>query len=287
MKSSIAPMIFLFLGASPIGAVATDDPPTAETQAEAKRSVEAVELAKAEAGLYRLHMEGEASPAALKPDALLRWSNPVAGSIHGSVFVWIDRGCPVAVSSIYKWYSPNTHLGVELHSLSPKLESADRRGRPAWKPGQSPVERKPIPGAPRPADAAPARLRQLRTLAAEFTAKETTRESVIRDLRLLTQPILRYQSTDPDVIDGALFAFVQGTDPEIILIIEARKTLAGPEWQFSAARMNSLTLNLNHKARMAWTVPEISWGQARNHAQAYTLFLFGNDPGMTFDDPGE
>jgi hypothetical protein len=43
------------------------------------------------------------------------------------------------------------------------------------------------------------------------------------------QPLYRYESTDPEVIDGALFGFVHVTDPEIILVIEARKGSAGPE----------------------------------------------------------
>jgi hypothetical protein len=45
------------------------------------------------------------------------------------------------------------------------------------------------------------------------------------ELRLLPHPLYRYESTDPDVVDGALFAFVTsaGTDPEALLAIEARK----------------------------------------------------------------
>ena len=33
-------------------------------------------------------------------------------------------------------------------------------------------------------------------------------------MRLLAQPIYRYENTKGDLIDGALFAFVLGTDPE-------------------------------------------------------------------------
>jgi hypothetical protein len=42
------------------------------------------------------------------------------------------------------------------------------------------------------------------------------------------------------VLDGAVFAFVQGTDPETLLMVEARKT--GDAWQrqFAFARMNSV-----------------------------------------------
>ena len=56
------------------------------------------------------------------------------------------------------------------------------------------------------------------------------------ELRLLPKPLYRYESTDPEVLDGAVFALVSsaGTDPEIILLIEARKTPEGPRWVFGA-----------------------------------------------------
>ncbi len=277
----------LLLALLPLTAPA-DDPPKGDPKAEAERSASAVELARNEASLYRIELEGATKGLAkFQPDALLQWSNPVVGSIHGSVFVWTDRGCPVAIASIYKWFAPNTHLGVELHSLTPSIASLERKGRPVWFPGKTDVERKPITGASTPADTPAGRLRQLRTLAKEFTGSETTRTGEVRELRLLTQPLYRYESTDPDVIDGALFGFVYATDPEIILAVEARKGPKGTEWQYAAARMNSLTLRLDRKGAEAWSAAVISWGQARNHRQPYTLFMYGSDPGMTFDDPGE
>ena len=41
----------------------------------------------------------------------------------------------------------------------------------------------------------------------------------------LPQPLYRYESTDPDVLDGAVFGFVTsaGTDLEALVVIEARK----------------------------------------------------------------
>ncbi len=287
MRRPIAMVLLLSLLACRPGAAPADDPPAATPQAEEARAAAASELAKTQAGLFRIDLEGDSKGAAvLQPDSLLQWSNPVAGSIHGSVFVWTDRGCPAAAASIYKWFSPNTHLGIELHALRPGIASADRKGRRVWTPGKLEMERKPIPGAPSPADSPEARLRQIRALARDFSASETTRADITRELRLLTRPIYRYQSTDPDVSDGALFAYVEGTDPEILLMIEARRDGGGgPEWRFAAARMNSLSLRLSLKNREVWAAPMVPWGQARNHNQPYTLLMYGSDPGMTFDDP--
>ena len=113
---------------------------------------------------------------------------------------------------------------------------------------------KPIPGAAGPADSAPARLRQMRALAQEFTGRQTNREGVDREMRLLAQPIYRYENTKGDLIDGGLFVFVLGTDPEAFLLIEARRPPVGVlQWHFGATRMNSINLRLNHRGREVWT----------------------------------
>ena len=45
-----------------------------------------------------------------------------------------------------------------------------------------------------------------------------------KELRLLPQPIFRYESD----ADGALFAFVQATDPEAVMTIDVRPADAEP-----------------------------------------------------------
>ena len=39
----------------------------------------------------------------------------------------------------------------------------------------------------------------------------------------MPQPLLRYAAPDSGVIDGAVFAFAEATDPEALLILEARR----------------------------------------------------------------
>ena len=52
-------------------------------------------------------------------------------------------------------------------------------------------------------------------------------------LRMLTTPIARYGKAGGTVEDGALFAFVEGTDPEVFLLIEARAGEKGPAWHYA------------------------------------------------------
>ena len=71
--------------------------------------------------------------------------------------------------------------------------------------------------------------------------------------------------------DGGLFAFVQGTDPEVLLLIEARGG-KGPGWHFAAARMQNSALQLKLDGREVWAVEKLEWSVAFDHSQPYTLF---------------
>ena len=87
----------------------------------------------------------------------------------------------------------------------------------------------------------------MRTLARRFSAELVdTRggDEVGRELRLLNQPAHRYACPSAKVLDGGLFAFVEGTDPEAWVILEAIETEAGPKWQFAVVRMNSDALQI-------------------------------------------
>lgn len=224
-------------------------------------------------------MEGSDRPLTLQPEPILKWSNPVVGSIYGDVFIWTDHGRPEAVASIYRFYTPPVHRANEFHSLALGPLSAARNGSVVWTPSRPGLEFKPIPDAAVPADSASARLRQLRALAQEFTGRQTTREGVDRDMRLLAQPIYRYENTKGDLIDGGLFVFVVGTDPEVFLLIEASKPASGgTQWRFATTRMNNVNLRINHRGREVWTAPELPWPQVYDSTQPYAVFGYDVEP---------
>ena len=49
-------------------------------------------------------------------------------------------------------------------------------------------------------------------------------------------------------------AFVQATDPEVLLILEARRDDASHQWQYGFARMTSRALRASHKEHEVWSV---------------------------------
>src|SRR4051794_26270309 len=126
-----------------------ETPAVADGKSEAARASEgAVDTRKA-AESYTIPADLTGRPALrLEPGPLLQWSNPVAGSFHGSVFVWTAKGRPAVVASIYKKYVPPPHLGVEFHTMAAGPVTAARDRHPEWVPDRGGLEAEPVPGAP-------------------------------------------------------------------------------------------------------------------------------------------
>lgn len=199
--------------------------------------------------------------AELRREPVYIWTNPVrAHQQDGAVFLWTFRGRPEAIGSIFSAPAkPIRSVNHEFHSLAVAPLFVTRGGSHSetWTPEAAGLAFEPVVGAPEPADSAPKRLAQMRTLAREFTASSRDAQDKNWELRLLPKPLYRYESTDPVVTDGALFAFVTsaGTDPEVLLLIEARPATNGgrPVWQAGIARFSDLGLSVRHKGKEVFT----------------------------------
>lgn len=185
---------------------------------------------------------GDTSTKPMESRVLLRWPNPVRNVDDGATAIWIEKGRPQAVCCVW---TDNGHLSFCFGLLSTGPVLAELDGQTLWhpqRPGPSMTSFRPIPDAPAPAKTASVRLRQMKDLARRFGSKMVDPQNESHEpLRLLPSPLYRYeipggQEQQPDVSDGALFAFVMGTDPESLLMIEARRTANGDQWQYAAAK---------------------------------------------------
>ncbi len=213
----------------------------------------------------------------LKPTPISSYSNPVrTGQQHGSVYVWTRDGRPQAISSIWSsvpQHSPGKRsVAHEFQSLSSRrLISSHARqiGRkgvvPDWKPLSGGIAFKKIADAPTPAAKETSRLVQMRQLSRQFSASiMASSAEVDRNLRLQTQPVFRYTSESAGVIDGAIFLFVMGTDPEVVLLIEAFEDEGGvASWHYAAARLTNSSLRVNYRDQKIWECgaaePYVGW----------------------------
>jgi hypothetical protein len=222
------------------------------------------EIYLAEASGYTIYRDSSRKEKVeLRHEPVYVWTNPIATSGQdGHVFVWRCRGRAEVIGTIFSTpHSGPRRLIHELHSLSTSVLDVDRDSPNGWKPLQPGIEPKPIPEAPAPARSATQRLAQMKALGREFAASGVDYQGKRWELRLLPQPLYRFESTDPDVLDGAVFAMVSsaGTDPELILVLEARKpggdSTASPIWHFGVARFSDQALTVKLKNQVVYTAP--------------------------------
>jgi len=205
----------------------------------------------------------------LRSAPVLRWSQPVRGGDDGAVYVWLDEGRPAVIGSIFAWPLPDGVRVVahEMHALTTTPMRASYQGKEVWSLEKPALEFKRLPGSPPPAPAATQRLAQMRTLGREFTARSIDRKEGEWELRLLGQPLYRYEIKERskaddgnerpesiELLDGAILSFVQGTDPEILLVVEARREGSKSYWEYALARFSDLKLIVKHKETEVWRV---------------------------------
>ncbi|MEZ6061647.1 MAG: hypothetical protein R3C19_14970 [Planctomycetaceae bacterium] len=192
------------------------------------------------------------------PDPLLRFTNPVSGLQDGGFFVWTsDEGRPMAGAQVFL---TSDDLWIhEFQSLSPLPFRVTRDGQTVWEPHRAGVDVKPVPDAPEPAENPVRRLVQMRQIAARFSVSDNFEGRENSDeLRLMAKPLLRFGQDKSNTLDGALFVHAHGTDPELMIVIEALTSAEGYRWHYSLAPMTGYALKASLDDKPVW---EVAWRQ--------------------------
>lgn len=200
------------------------------------------------------------TPLALQTRALLSYSNPVRPDVqHGGVFLWTRDDRPAVIAAIWSAYHPEDRmrrsLCYEFHSLSDRTVKVPVSKDVTWRTTEPGITWIRLPKAPKPAASRPLRLTQMRNLVADLSAAGKPDEA---ELRLLRQPLYRYPDRESaEILDGAIFAFVLGTDPELFLLIEARKEATAEDltWHIAPARFSGTELSLRTGNTVLWSNP--------------------------------
>jgi hypothetical protein len=201
---------------------------------------------------YQLFMGTDRVPLEMQPEPVLRWPNSTRDTHDGATFVWTVNGRPEAIGCIWE---NNRILSHAFHSLSASKLVAEYGGRTIWRPDKAGIDLRSVPDAPQPADSAAKRLAQMKQLAHRITCQLTGGKGKGEELRLLPRPLYRYQTERKDLFDGALFAYVQGTDPEVILTLEAARHDGKAEWRYAITRRSMAALDADLDGKRIWEVP--------------------------------
>ena len=216
----------------------------------------------------------------IKADFLERpiylWSNPTKGAgQYGSVFLWVHGGRPAAVGSFFghPFRGDERRMVHELHALagSQLYPVCTEPGAPPWTP-KAGVTLGPLAGAPPPDESPTKRLLQMRSLGRQFGGYMVDFRKQRWELRLLPQPLFRYDRPPEGVIDGALLALVTdaGTDPEVLILLEARETGG---WHYALCRFSDSSASVTHQGKEIWTaVKDVPTFAAHNADHTYRVF---------------
>jgi hypothetical protein len=258
-------------------AVQAQERPQKEAERSAEQAAESQKAAAEEVRKFEFAFaDGSKAKLKLHETPILRYTNPLRGDVHSALFLWTYEGRPEVVASVSSWYSPRRYLGLASTSLSLDKLVGTREGQEIWRPSSAGLKFAAIPDAEPPAKTAAQRLRQMNSLARQFSAefKREARYNEGGKLRLLSRPLYRYEGTKEEVQDGALYALADGTSPQLNLLIESRETKTGFKWQYALAPNNSVEYHVFHNDREVWTLPQLAppWPNSKNPLNTYTVF---------------
>jgi hypothetical protein len=207
--------------------------------------------------------------------SVLRWTNPSAGRVYGNTYVWLYEGRPAAAGCMYRYFEPYRSFPGEFVALAGSRLIARYDEKVVWRPRDQWTWHS-LPGSAAPAGTATQRQVQMRELAKEFTIELLDRRNDLRgenqSLRLLPRPMYRYDAEKTKKLDGALYAFVVGTDPELLLLLECDTAAAKPEWRFGVGRMNRDALKVLYQDKK---VLELPYQKGDDLEEAYRTFDLG------------
>lgn len=247
--------------------------PAAPARKQADGRVERLEEMKQIAGTFQASTLAASTrtPAAMVREPLYRWNDPTREFSDGTLWFWRSDGRPIAVVAI-ELYPQNPAFGpvwaLEFTSLSTgpiEVEGGEHfdktyadlyRPRPdgtlRWAPRHGGVQFRELAGAPAPADTEAERARQMRELIQRFSAREHFKSQDYA-LRLISHPIDRYANSATQILDGQVFLFANGTNPEVLFMIEARRPGAGsPGWWYAAAPLARAEVALILDRKEVW-----------------------------------
>jgi hypothetical protein len=201
---------------------------------------------------------------------ILRSNDATREETDGAVWLWLEGKRPVAALCLI---NKRGRWNYEVLSLTD--EGLKLTGRPTWTwqpkaaPRQWTTIDEPVPGGAR------ARQLALRAIARKFVASELRRGETF-PLRLIDRPVYTYSDTEHNIIEGALFALSYGTNPELLVQIEARAADGKSQWHVAFARLSAAEMTVRLGDEELWKCEELLGEAAYDPREPY--FAVGERP---------
>lgn len=219
-------------------------------------------------------------PAPLLEAPLLRFNDPAREFHDATLWGWGESGRPLCLLAIEQYGDRSWFECISLSADRFTAEADTLRWAPRAASGPS---LQPVPGAPAVAEKAPQRLAQMKELLGELSVHEVGRTGSRYELRLMPRPLCRYDDEKTGLVDGAIFAFAYGTNPELLALIEARRPAADdpqdesgkPSWQIGFARCGTAEPHVLLGEKEIFTLP---YAKSTGPEDAYWNFSYTFKP---------
>lgn len=187
-------------------------------------------------------------------EPLLRFNDPARDTTDGSIWAVGETGRPRALLSLFlepRDDGPGvwSYEFVDLGTDGLAIKSTDDW---SWTPKSTVFETTPLPDAGRPAAAKGPRMTQMKLLARRFAATERFLGEEYR-LKMKPQPIHRYSDPADGLLDGAMFVFSYGTNPEVLLVLECRGEAGSEAWEYGFARLTAAQCGARLGKNAVWS----------------------------------
>ncbi len=250
-----------------------DSPKKAETSQAVKEAREHM----SEFNVLSL-VKGREAPIDMLPNPLLTYGDAARNNEAGTLWAWGKSGRPVAFVELYRNVGKDQPWVHALTMTSPELIQLKAPTGQRWTPKKSHFALRDVPGAPDVGGQPAVRLRQMKEISRRFEAHEFWDPNNSRfEMRLLVQPVHRYQDDAAKLIDGTVFVLAHGTNPEVLVQIEAHATQQPPRWSYSLARLGSAELHVSIDSKEVWTEPRTP-GIVGQPVDPYWLFWTPQTP---------
>lgn len=137
-----------------------------------------------------------------------------------------------------------------------------------------------LAGATEPAETKAGRSRQFKDLVRRISVSLADPDLNFKEnLRLLTQPLYRYDDAPSGILEGAVFGFsTNGTCPDLLVLLEAQSMKDAPaKWRIAAARMTNCELRLRDNDREVWNAPFLRFADELGKNLDTWMFFWANE----------
>lgn len=195
--------------------------------------------------------------------SVFRHTQPVRGDDIGSMFIWkTKQGRPAAMGVFFSWSDGRKRWVMEeFHSLHDQPIQKSVQGKVTWTSNETGLKWRPVPKAPSPVGATTRMRIQARQMSRRFEAYTEKTPGDRNVLRNVPEPVYEYKDVAAGIEYGSVMVSCQGTDTELLLLLEARKSDGKLSWYYALAPFTDYGLFVKLPDETLWQSPKGQLGE--------------------------